>query len=70
MSEDPDVVFLRDTATVLRQKFDTVQIFCTRHNDMTNETISIRHGEGNGYARLGQVAKWVETEMANEEEGE
>lgn len=41
----------------LSAQFDTVQIFCTRHEG--ENTIAVRKGSGNWYARHGQVMEWL-----------
>jgi hypothetical protein len=41
------------------EHFDTVQIFATRHVDSETGTVGAQHGEGNWYARRGQVAEWL-----------
>ena len=45
----------------LGEHFDTVQIFCTKHEPETaNGTINIKYGSGNIFARIGQCADWIE----------
>lgn len=44
----------------LIEHFDTVQIFVTRHEaGRCDGTIHVIHGEGNYFARLGQISEWV-----------
>lgn len=46
----------------LMEHFDTVQIFATRWDPQDCTTGSINRGNGNFYARIGQVREWVERE--------
>lgn len=43
----------------LMSRFDTVQIFVTKHDDKDGSTQSFVFGEGNFYARLGQIEEWI-----------
>lgn len=54
---DPDIERLTKAATVLMEHFDSVQIFCTRHEG--DGTVRISEGAGNYYARFGQVEEWM-----------
>ncbi len=49
----------------LRENFDTVQIFVTRH-DGTKGTFYACKGSGNWYARTGYVQAWLD--KCNEQE--
>lgn len=50
---------------------DSVQIFCTKHHGADNATTQFQNGRGNYYARVGQVALWLEKEQTlNIESGE
>lgn len=44
---------------VLMEHFDTVQIFCTRSDPDRGITTNIDGGNGNWFARRGQVRDWV-----------
>jgi len=46
------------------EHFDTVQIFATRHLPDRNETTALDCGDGNYYARFGQVEQWLMIENA------
>lgn len=60
MSEKSDVEMVRKHVQALGEHFDTVQIFCTRHEPFEKDgTISVNLGEGNWHARYGQVAEWM-----------
>lgn len=62
----------RDRAEVKRhvvalmEHFDTVQIFCTRHHGKVNDssTYHVQNGDGNYFARVGQVTEWLNLERA------
>ena len=54
-----DIERVRPHAEALAAKFDTVQIFVTRHDATTGGTVSVNLGEGNQYARRGQVREWL-----------
>jgi hypothetical protein len=57
--EDEDLRILRNAAARLMEHFDTVHIFATRHIGSDEGTIAAQHGEGNWYARRGQVGEWL-----------
>jgi uncharacterized protein YehS (DUF1456 family) len=59
-SEDPDATLLQKHAAALSEHFDSVQIFVTRLE--ANATRCFVHGEGNWYARYGQVIDWIKRE--------
>ena len=47
----------------LGEHFDTVMIFCTRHESgERNGTTRVSMGCGNWYARFGQVSEWITQE--------
>lgn len=50
---------VKDVTKVLRQDFDTVQVFTTKHVDDDFGTHNFRYGSGNYFARLGQVKNWI-----------
>ena len=44
----------------LTEHFDTVQLFCTMHEDEGDKnTLSFKFGKGNWFARYGQIREWV-----------
>lgn len=45
---------------LLREHCDSVHIFCTRYDSESGDTASVNKGDGNWFARLGQVEEWVE----------
>lgn len=52
---------LEKAINVLSEHYDTVQIFCTRHEpSIADGTLSFTAGIGNFYARIGQVAFWMD----------
>ena len=54
-----DVERVRPHVEALAAKFDSVQVFVTRHDPTTGGTIAVNLGEGNQYARRGQVREWM-----------
>lgn len=56
---DGDMEMVRRKAQDLMEHFDTVHIFCTRHNPGDDNTSTISHGRGNYFARRGQIQDWV-----------
>jgi len=68
-SSDEKETRKRDEALVqgvvdrLGEHFDTVQVFCTRHDaPRLDGTVHMAMGSGNWFARYGQVQAWVVTE--------
>ena len=57
--KSPDEQFLDKALDVLREHFDTVQIFATRHEASQNGTLHFDCGFGNYYARIGQLDIWL-----------
>lgn len=62
-NDDPEEVrqFIRKCVEMLGQKFDSVQIFASKHHKKTGKTFHAAAGLGNWYARYGQVTEWVNT---------
>lgn len=62
-AEDRDLAVVRQHVATLAEHFDTVQIFCTRH-DQAGEggTVNVNWGAGNFFARYGHVRMWVDAE--------
>lgn len=56
-----DTTIMKKHVMLLRENFDTVQIFCTRHEN-GGYTVNATEGRGNWFARLGQVADWLRRE--------
>ena len=48
--------------------FDAVQLFATKHDPAGGGTIVLHYGEGNWYARYGQVKEWVVRREAEAQE--
>lgn len=60
MSENDDTQRLKDACVVLIEHFDSVQIFCTRHEpEEEGGTIHAAWGAGNWFARFGQISEWM-----------
>jgi hypothetical protein len=58
--ENEEISMVKKHASELGEHFDTVQIFCTRHESGTEDgTVTIKMGTGNWFARYGQVVEWV-----------
>lgn len=57
--QDLDIERVREHVEALAGKFDTVQIFVTRHDPTEESTVSYNVGAGNWHARKGQVTEWV-----------
>lgn len=55
----------------LYEHFDTVQIFCQKHDhEHQRGTVKFDHGSGNYYARYGQAKHWVIVEEEYSKRGE
>jgi hypothetical protein len=64
--EDSDVARVKSAINTLSEHFDTVQIFCTRHEaGELDGTITAQFGSGNWYARYGQVQEWINIQQEN-----
>jgi len=50
---------LRRKAAQLMEHFDTVRIFVTKHDGLTQETIAMDRGGGSFYAQRGQIQEWM-----------
>lgn len=62
-----DQAVLESHAAQLMERFDTVQIFATRHEpSRLNGTVEASIGQGNWFARWGQVRLWCEREQVKE----
>ena len=71
MDEDKDLVIVKQHTAALREHFDSVQIFCTRHEG-TQGTTRVSYGTGDWFARYGVVKLWSDAQnlidSANHEE--
>lgn len=60
MSEgDPDLAAVKKALQDLGEHFDSVMIFCTRHEGDDRGSARVAKGTGNWYARYGQVREWL-----------
>lgn len=60
MSEaDADFQMVREHVNALAEHFDSVQIFCTRHEGSMDATVNVHLGSGNWFARYGFVQNWL-----------
>ena len=58
-NRDDDMKIIEEHCSQLLERFDTVQIFCTRYKPGDNITVDCATGIGNWSARYGQVVQWV-----------
>jgi hypothetical protein len=59
-SKNADIELLKQHAAKLGEMFDSVHIFCTRHEPaMEDGTVTVNWGVGNWYARYGQIIEWT-----------
>jgi hypothetical protein len=56
--KNKDWEIVRKAMEQIGEHFDNVQIFATRH-ESGKGTINIHMGNGNWYARYGQVKEWI-----------
>lgn len=59
MDDQQVIKVLQEHTRVLREHFDSVQVFVTRHNGHTEITESYQHGSGSWYERVGNVRMWT-----------
>lgn len=59
-NQDEDLERVKKATEGLMEHFDSVMIFCTRHEaGELDGTINVRYGSGNWFARFGQVREWL-----------
>lgn len=68
MSEDnksanQDMERVNKLVAELSEHFDTVHVFCTRHESDDIGTVRLSRGSGNWFARFGQIQEWVIREI-------
>jgi len=56
--KDKKLDLIKNQAKLLLASFDTVQIFATKH-DKQDGSVSYHWGDGNWFARYGQVKNWT-----------
>jgi hypothetical protein len=57
---DEDLRRLREVCQQLGEHFDSVQVFCTRHESgELGGTVNVQYGAGNWFARYGIVECWL-----------
>ena len=54
-----DLKRINDAIRTLRLHFDCVHTFASRHDDETSTTQTMSNGDGNWYARYGQIKAFV-----------
>lgn len=65
--QDRDVEIVQKVIDTLGEHFDSVQIFCTRHDpSVQNGTVRVHMGAGNWFARFGLVSLWLEMQKESE----
>lgn len=50
---------MKDSVTELSKYFDSVQIFCTKHESDKIGTTHFTESSGNYFSRFGQITLWV-----------
>jgi len=63
--DGPDMTAIKGALVELGRRFDTVQIFASRHELDSGGTVHFQKGCGNFFANYGQVKMWVK----NQEDG-
>lgn len=59
-NQEADIERAKSACLQLGEHFDTVQIFCTRHEQGEEcGTVNVAYGVGNWFARRGQVGEWI-----------
>lgn len=59
MDEKAEIKLLEEHVNLLMEHFDSVQIFVTRKSDDAEGTVNANKGDGNWFARYGQVKDWI-----------
>lgn len=59
---------MREKVKELSKYFDSVQIFCTRHESDKIGTIHLTECSGNFFTRFGQIKLWLDKQSLNGEE--
>lgn len=57
LEDDPEMIMVRKHLDQLMEHFDSVHIFCTRHEP--DGTVNVSIGAGNWFARYGQISEWL-----------
>lgn len=69
MSEDPSqLAVLRRALDLLAEHFDCVHIFVSTYDPDRDATTGMNLGRGNQFARVAQVADWIDSEPLEDEE--
>ena len=68
IQEEKDLKTLKRYACQLMEHFDTVQIFCTKRDSEDGGTVSMHYGDGNWFARYGQIELWVKDQASKTKE--
>lgn len=65
-----DIALILKYLSLIREHFDSVQIFTTRHLNDTLGTAKIDMGSGDWFARYGMVRRWCDAQEINKHEGD
>ena len=65
--EERDLNMVKNHVAALAEHFDTVEVFCTRHEGNAVGTTAVAWGAGNWFARLGQIRAWMRHREAEPE---
>lgn len=62
--KENDMLLLERHTKQLMEHFETIQIFATRHKpgDAEGSTMTADYGNGNWFARYGQIALWIDNQ--------
>lgn len=68
LNTENDLLFeeIQKCCKELSKYFDSVQIFCTKHEFEKVGTSAFIWGEGNFYARFGQIDLWVKEQKLHD----
>lgn len=58
-AKNDDLGMLKQHVQDLMGKFDAVHIFATRHTPDEGGTVNCQFGNGNWFARYGQIKEWT-----------
>jgi hypothetical protein len=63
---DKKMALIENQAKLLKRSFDSVQIFASQYDEETCNTAHYTWGEGNFFARYGQVIQWLNNQDKDE----
>jgi hypothetical protein len=59
VTPDEKLEIVKRHTAALMEHFDSVQIFATKNDEAEETTQAFNHGNGNWYARYGQIQEWM-----------